>query len=170
MLERITTDDQPPIKLADFLTHSGPLMPAFRLRMNQLADSARWLGGYFHAAAIILQLPDGASHQPITKPDLDFPNTIWADDRRRPLGMLVEVLRRLRSESLLTQLSCADAPSLPPAPHVKRRLNKLTRPQLVYVAANCLDRLLIAPLLPHMPRFHNETIEEKKKRKSRPGK
>ncbi len=158
-------DHEPPIKSGHFLQHSGPLLPVFRLRMNQMADAARWLGGYFHAAAIILQLPGGADYRPIAKPDLDFPNTVWVDDRRRPMGMLAEVLRRLGSEKLLAQLPNGEGPSVPPAAHVKRRLNRLTRAQLVCVAANCLDRLLVAPHLPHMRRFHGESLEGKTKRK-----
>ncbi len=143
MPERICTDDKPPVRLGDFLSHSGPLLPTFRLRMNQIADDARWLGGFFHAAAIILQLPGGADYRPNEKSRLDFFSTICVHDRRRPLGLLLEVLRRLGSETLLAQVPGGDGPTLPPARHVKRRFNKMTQPQLVQVAANCLDRLMV---------------------------
>ncbi len=158
-------NSESPVRLREYLWQSQPLVPAFRLRMNQMADAARWLGGYFHAAAIVLQLPGGADYRPIDKPDLSFINTVWVKDRRRPLGLFVEVLRRLGCEKLLAQLPDGDGPRQAPARHVKRRLNQLTRPQLVQVAVNCLDRLVIAPVEPKAKRFYEREGKKREKRR-----
>lgn len=152
------TDHETSISLADFLQDSTVLPAAFHLRMQQLADAARWLGGFFHAAAIVLQLPGGAEFQPIRRPGFDFHPHVWTDDRRRPLGLLAEVLRRLRREKLLAQICDNGATPIAPPRHVRRRLNRLTQSQLVFVAVNCLDRLLVAPHLPVTSRFRAERL------------
>ncbi len=149
MLEPIIWHEDGEVRQVDQLVQFSDRLPnVFRQRMEQLEAVHRWLAGYFHAVAILLQIPGAAEYRCTDDERTDFWDFIWTHDTDVPLTLLAETLDRLDAADLITQVPGGDdyhPRKLPDEVHL--RLAMLDRNELLNVVAECLDRLLVVPEL-----------------------
>ncbi len=149
MLEPIIWHEGGEVRQVGRLVQFSDRLPTvFRQRMEQLEAVHRWLAGYFHAVAILLQIPGAAEYRCTEEERTDFWDFIWTHDTDLTLTMLAAALDHLGTKNLIHQVPGGDDYRPGKLPHeVLRRLAALDRNGLLNVVAECLDRLLVVPQL-----------------------
>jgi hypothetical protein len=122
----------------------------FRRRMEQLESLLRWLGGYFRAVGVLLQVPGAAAYRyQEHASDDDLWPLVWNADPKSTINVLAAALDRLDSAPLLSQVPGGEAFKPRPLPVEARvRIAERDRAGLLAVVADCLDRLLVVPHIP----------------------
>ncbi len=125
--------------------YTDGLPDVFGKRMEQLGKIQRWLGGYFRAVGIMLQIPGGAEYRYIEdERDDELWDLIWHADAASTLNVLAAALERLDAGELLGQVPGGDRFKRRTLPVEARvHLAERDRMSLLRVAATCLDRLLV---------------------------
>ena len=154
--------------------YTDGLPNVFRLRMEQLGKIQRWMGGYFRAVGIMLQIPGGAEYRWIEdERDDELWDLIWKPDAASALNVLAAALARLDAEELLGQVPGGDGfkPRTLPV-ETRVHLAERDRMSLLRVAATCLDRLLVVPTIDGLPESYGLVpVDEpgpKRRRRARP--
>ncbi len=128
--------------------YSDRLPGVFRCRMEQLEAVHRWLAAYFHAVAILLQIPGAAEYRWTEDERTDFWDFIWTNDTHLTRTLLATALGNLDAKELMREVPGGEryrSRKLPNEVHL--RLAALGRNGLLNVVAECLDRLLVVPEL-----------------------
>lgn len=131
------------------LVHYSDRLPGvFRARMKQLEAIHRWLGAYFGAVGIMLQIPGAAEYEWLSEDGDDAGDFVWTADRDMLLSILAEVLDRLDAGALIHQVPGAETYKARKLP-VELRLTLAERDDnsLMNIVAKCLDRLMVIPEL-----------------------
>ena len=155
--------------------YTDGLTDVFRQRMEQLGKIQRWLGGYFRAVGILLQIPGGAEYCWIEDEtdDDELWELIWNPDAASALNVLAAALQRLGADELLGQVPGGDGfkPRTLPV-EARVRLAERDHMGLLNVVAMCLDRLLVVPNIEGEPeRYGLVPVDEpqpKRRRRARP--
>ena len=130
--------------------HTIRSMPdAFRGRCKQLQEIQQWLGAYFQAVAIMLQLPGGVSYEWLHEDADDAEEFIWAADRDMLFSILAYAVEHLDAKAVLDQVQGGDSYKPREVP-VDFQLNLVQRDGngVLNLVAICLDRLMVIPELP----------------------
>lgn len=153
--------------------YTDRLPDVFRKRMEQLGKIQRWMGGYFRAVGIMLQIPGGAEYRYIEdESDDELWDLIWDPDAASTLNVLAAALARLDAEELLAQVPGGDGFKRRTLPVEARvHLAERDRMALLRVAATCLDRLLVVPNIDGEPELCGlvpvDEPQPKRRRKAR---
>jgi hypothetical protein len=139
----------------------------FRRRMEQLESLLRWLGGYFRAVGVLLQVPGAAEYRyEEHASDDDLWPLVWSPDPKSTINVLAAALDRLDSAPLLAQVPGGSNFKPRPLPVEARvRIAERDRAGLLAVVADCLDRLLVVPHIPGEPEFYGLVGGEGKARR-----
>ena len=149
MLEAVTWRKGGRAGRAGTLVHNSYGLPGvFRTRMRQLQAVHHWLGGYFEAVGIMLQIPGAAEYEWLSEDGDDAGDFVWTADRDVLLSILAEVLDRLDAGALIHQVPGAETYKARKLP-VELRLTLAARDDngLMNIVAECLDRLMVIPEL-----------------------
>ncbi len=134
------------LQFGQFVHFCDGLPGVFRARMKQLEAIHRWLGSYFEAAGIMLQIPGAAEYEWLSEVEDDAVNFIWDGDRDMHFSILAEAFERLDVSSLIDQVPGVDAyrPRKLPV-ELRLMLAERDRNGVMNIAAECLDRLMVIP-------------------------
>ncbi len=149
-----------PDRLGGLVHAAGSLPDVFRGRSKQLEEIHQWLGGYFKAAAVMLQLPGGASYEYLPDDADDAEELVWAADRDMLFSILAYALEHLEVKAVLDQVPGGDSYKPREVP-VEFQLNLVQRDRngVLNLVAICLDRLMVIPELPEEDRDLYGTLE-----------
>lgn len=161
MLEPITWQKGERSQQVGRLVHYSDRLPdVFRARMKQLEAIHRWLGGYFQAVGIMLQIPGAGEYESSCEDeewDMDF---VWRADRDMLVSILAEALERLDAGALIQQVPGVGAYQPRDLPvDLRIALAEFGRNELLNVVAGCLDRFMVIPELGEEERSLYETLE-----------
>ena len=140
----------------DGIRRVGPLictirsMPGvFRGRSKQLEEIHQWLGAYFQATAIMLQLPGGPAYQWLAEDPDDAEDFVWVADRDMLFCILAYALEHLDAQAVMDQIPGADSYKPRRVPiEFQLKLARRDRNGVLNLVATCLDRLMVIPALP----------------------
>ncbi len=149
------------------LVHFSDKLPiVFRARMKQLEEISHWLGGYFDAVAILLQIPGAADYEWVDADEDELIEFLWSANHGALFSVLVEALKHLGCEKLIDQVPGADSYTTRKMP-VKLQINlaKRNRNEMLNVVTLCLDRIMVIPALSEWERdLHGELKSDRKRR------
>ena len=134
------------LQFGQFVHYCDRLPGVFRARMKQLEAIHRWLGSYFEAVGIMLQIPGAAEYAWLSEVEDDAGDFIWEADRDMLFSILGEAFERLDASSLIDQVPGVDAyrPCKLPV-ELRLMLAERDRNGVMNIAAECLDRLMVIP-------------------------
>jgi hypothetical protein len=148
--EHVAQEDEPrKVRPYELLRYTDDLPTVFRRQMEHLETVHRWLAGYLHAVAVLLQIPGGAAyHYADNEVDDELWGLIWSRDPGLTFGVLAAALKQLDAPHVLGQVTGGgDYPRGGLSRRVRVHLAKRDRNGLLNVVAECLDRLLVVPEL-----------------------
>ena len=156
----IRQEGEESLEFASLVQYCDRLPEVFRVRMEQLEEIHRWLGSFFEATAIMLQIPGAAEYAWLGDVEDNATDFIWDADRDMLLSILAETFEHLDAGPLIDQVPGADAyrPCKPPV-KLQRVLGERDRNGVMNIAAECLDRLMVIPDLPEEERSLHETVK-----------
>ena len=163
----------------DLVRFSECLPGVFAARMRQMQDACRALAGFFHAAAVMMQIPGGADYECFSPDD---ENTVDVDDwefiQHADLDMLFSIMaecfKRLGADpKLLEQVPGGKdyrAVKLPVS--LRLTIAEQSRKGHLNIVAACLDRIIVIPLLPRSerPASYGPNPKPRRRRKSKSNK
>ncbi len=120
----------------------------FRARMEQLEDIHRWLGAYFQAVAIMLQMPGATEYRFLCEDPDEAGDYVWKADRPMLFSILAECLERLDCAQLMRQVPGGDDYRRRELPvELRLMLAQRDRNALFNLVTECLDRLMVIPYM-----------------------
>lgn len=148
------------LEFASLVQYCDRLPEVFRARMEQLEEIHRWLGSFFEAAAIMLQIPGAADYRWFCDAEDGATDFIRDADRDMLLSILAETFEHLDAGPLIDQVPGADSyRRCEPPVKLQRVLAKRDRNGAMNIAAECLDVLMVIPDLPEEERCLHETVK-----------
>ena len=135
-----------PDRLGGLVHAAGSLPEVFRGRCQQLQEIQQWLGGYFQAAAIMLQLP-GAGEYEFVGYEGELCDLVKATQQNELLNVLGTCLDKLGVKELMSQVPAPDYHTEELSEEWTAWLDKEqdVKNGLLNVVAECLDALVIRP-------------------------
>jgi hypothetical protein len=116
----------------------------------------RWKRQYCRGVSLVLKIPGGRDYAYDRRTSGKFVRYIWDRDPGPAAAILALTLTQLGRPGLIDKIPRARRLATHPLHrNVRYRIRRTARPQLVGVAIDCLDRLLIAPVLPGY-RYHRD--------------
>lgn len=146
---------------SDLLRYSGGFDSMIEAVELDLAMRRRWAREYCRAVGIILQIPGGALYEYDRRVGSRFSRWIWNTDPGPAAAILAQSLEQLGVPSVLDELWRARRLAEFPLPRdVRYRLRNGADTRTLVTAIDCLDRLLVAPVLPTYARHRDGCVRK----------
>lgn len=150
---------QTPLIRSDLLRYSGGFEKLIEIVPREVALRGRWARQYCRAAALALRLPGGGAYAYERSTPNRFRHVIWQPDPAFAATILAQAAGQLGAGDVLGDIWRAERlAGAALSRDVRYRLRHGTDAQTLAAAIDCLDRLLIAPVLPECGRFRDGCV------------
>ena len=144
-----------PLVRSRWLRHSSGFARMQAAVEQDYADTRRWMRRYCRGVRLVLKIPGGRDYQYDRRSHMRFVRYIWDPNPAVASAILAQALTQLGRPRLIDELPRFRKLAKTPLPRdVRYRLRHGGKARTLAVAIDCIDRLLIAPVMPGWERFH----------------
>jgi hypothetical protein len=157
--KRIEHKVRPPVRRDYRLYYSSGFARLSAAIEEDLALRRRWKRQYCRGVSLVLKIPGGRDYQYDRRTSGKFMRYIWDRDPGPAAAILALTLTQLGRPGLIDKIPRARKLSAHRLDrNLRYRIRRAERSQLVGVAIDCVDRLLVAPVLPECRFFRDGCV------------